>query len=208
LKFPPNGRTRYFHTKTITPPVSIPASAPCILVRRQKRANSTSGPKDAPKPAHAKDTMVNTELSGFHARKTATMAIPITVRRAAFMEAAVLILIFKKSWSRFWDTPEAAVKSWESAVDMVHARIPASTTPATSDSKKPFCPRRCANWMITVSDWELVVNIGIEPATEAPYPMIPIRMATHMEISTHTVAIRRESTSFFSSSIAMKRRRI
>ena len=33
-------------------------------------------------------------------------------------------------------------------------------------------------------------------------------MATHMEISTHTVAIRRESTSFFSSSIAMKRRRI
>ena len=60
----------------------------------------------------------------------------------------------------------------------------------------------------THQNWELVVNIGIEPATEAPYPMIPIRMATHMEISTHTVAIRRESTSFFSSSIAMKRRRI
>jgi len=109
------------------------------------------------------------------------MAIPITVKRAAFMEAAVLILIFKKSWSRFWDTPEAAVKSWESAVDMVHARMPARTTPAISDSKKPFCPRRWANWMITVSDWELVVNMGIEPATEAPYPMIPMRMAIWQE---------------------------
>ena len=38
--------------------------------------------------------------------------------------------------------------------------------------------------------------------------MIPIKIATHMEISTHTVAIRRERVSFFSSSIAMKRSRM
>ena len=60
------------------------------------------------------------------------------------MEAAVLILIFKKSCSRFWETPEAAVNSWESAVDMVHARIPARTTPATRESRKLCCPSRCA----------------------------------------------------------------
>ena len=78
-----------------------------------------------------------------------------TVRRAAIMEAAVLILIFKKSCSRFWETPEAAVNSWESAVDMVHARIPARTTPATKESRKLCCPNRCANWMMTVSDSEL-----------------------------------------------------
>ncbi len=38
-------------------------------------------------------------------------AMPITVRRAAIMEAFALILIFRKSCSRFWDTPEAAVRS-------------------------------------------------------------------------------------------------
>ena len=86
-----------FPTNTMTPPATMPAMAPGRLLRFQNRANSVTGPKDAPKPAQAKETMVNTELSGFHARTTATNAMPITVSLAARMEVLVSILIFKKS---------------------------------------------------------------------------------------------------------------
>ena len=178
------------------------------MLRFQNRAKSITGPKDAPKPAQAKDTMVNTELSGFQASRMATRAMPTTVRRAAVMDAFVSILIFRKSWSRFWDTPEAAVSSWESAVDMVQARIPARTTPATTDSRIPWRPSKSARRMITVSDSELDENMGIPPATEAPYPMMPIRMATNMEMTTQMDAIRRDVLSLSSWLMAMKRRRI
>ena len=37
-----------------------------------------TGPKAAPNPAHAKDTIPNTELDGFHAIKTPSMAMRIS----------------------------------------------------------------------------------------------------------------------------------
>ena len=37
LNTPPSGLMRYFQTKTIRPPQSIPASAPCQLQRFQKQ---------------------------------------------------------------------------------------------------------------------------------------------------------------------------
>lgn len=42
-----------FQMRTVQPPQKTPAIAPLIVVRRQKRLNSTSGPKEAPKPAQA-----------------------------------------------------------------------------------------------------------------------------------------------------------
>ena len=75
---PPRGRTPYFQTNTITPPEIMPARAPWRLLRFQNRAKSITGPKAAPKPAQAKDTMVNTELSGFQASRIATRAMPVS----------------------------------------------------------------------------------------------------------------------------------
>ena len=60
---PPIGAIRYFQTNTITPPEIMPARAPHLLARFQNRANRITGPNAAPKPAHAKDTTRNTELS-------------------------------------------------------------------------------------------------------------------------------------------------
>ena len=60
---------------TIAPPEIIPASAPCQFERLQKRANNTTGPNTAPKPAHAKETMPNTELFGSRAIKAAITAM-------------------------------------------------------------------------------------------------------------------------------------
>ena len=56
------GRTTNFHTNIVIPPETIPASAPCFVVRFQKSAARTTGPNAAPKPAQAKDTIWNTEL--------------------------------------------------------------------------------------------------------------------------------------------------
>ena len=100
LQTPPSLAMQNFHTKTITPPASLPAMAPCFVVRFQNREKSISGPKEAPKPAQAKETMRNTELSGFQARRIPIMAMPMTVPRAASMEWRVLSLMPKKSCSR------------------------------------------------------------------------------------------------------------
>ena len=89
----------------------MPASAPYLLERFQNRANTTTGPKDAPKPAHAKDTMPNTELLGSRARKIAMMEITITVIRAMVIAVFSEIFTLKKPRSRFWDTLEDAARS-------------------------------------------------------------------------------------------------
>ena len=123
--------------KPIAPPATMPARAPCLLVRFQNRAKRTTGPKAEPKPAQAKETIWKTELSGFQARKMPTMAMPMTVPRAASMEALGLSFLPKKSCTRSWDTLEAAASSWESAVDMVEAKMPARTKPAIRAKKMP-----------------------------------------------------------------------
>ena len=65
---PPRGRTRYFQMNTIAPPEIIPASAPCQFERLQKRANNTTGPNTAPKPA----LLAGTILAGILASTMST----------------------------------------------------------------------------------------------------------------------------------------
>ena len=77
----------------------------------QNRANTTTGPKDAPKPAHAKDTMPNTELLGSRARKMAMTEMTHTVIRAMVMAVFSEIFTLKKPRSRLWDTLEDAARS-------------------------------------------------------------------------------------------------
>ena len=80
---PPKGLTRYFQINTIAPPAITPAIAPSFVVLFQKSAVSVSAPNAPPKPAHANDTIPNTELEGSLARNTATSATPISANLAA-----------------------------------------------------------------------------------------------------------------------------
>ena len=64
---PPSFDIPYFHTNIIIPPVIIPDIIPYLLAFFQNKAHKTTGPNVAPKPAHANDTISNTELSGFDA---------------------------------------------------------------------------------------------------------------------------------------------
>ena len=91
----------------------------------------------APKPAQAKETMAKTLLLGSEARKTAIMAMQITVPRATSMVCLGVSFMPKTSWSRFSENAEEAASSWESAVDMVAARIPARMRPATMAASQP-----------------------------------------------------------------------
>ena len=202
------GAIRYFQTKTITAPATMPARAPGLLVRFQNREKRTTGPKEAPKPAQAKETMRNTELSGFQARKAAITAMMATVIRAAVRDCLAVILMPRKSCIRSWDIPAAAVSSWESAVDMVEAMMPASTTPATMAKRGPNWLSRLDSWMMTVSDSALVDRKGMLPALETLRPMMPMRMATNMAMTTQMEAMRREIFSFCPSSMAMNRSRM
>ena len=70
-----------FHTNTLTPPATMPATAPAWVVRFQNRENSISGPKVAPKPAQAKETMLNITLFSSMAITMAMAAITSRVMR-------------------------------------------------------------------------------------------------------------------------------
>jgi len=82
------------------------------------------------------------------------------------MEDFWLSLMPKNSSNRFWYTLDAAVSSWESAVDMVAARIPARITPAVKARNTPFFAIRSDSWMTMVSASALVVRKGILPAAD------------------------------------------
>src|SRR5574344_534329 len=85
---------RYFQTKIITPPVINPAIAPCLFDRFQKSERSTTGPNEAPKPAHANETIWNTELSGSLAMNMEMIEIMTTVSFAIITEVLSLSFFF------------------------------------------------------------------------------------------------------------------
>ena len=205
---PPKGRTRNFHTNTITPPLTRPVSAPGRVVRFQNRQHSISGPNAPPKPAHAKLTIWNTLELGSCASRMATIEIPRIVARATSRLCLVLSLMCRKSCTRFWLTLELAASSWLSAVDMVAARMPARIKPATMLNKTPFWLIKCVICTMMVSLSPLLASRGTRPALVMALPTMPINTATAMEITTHTLAIRRLSLSLSSSSMAIKRSRI
>ena len=94
---PPSGRTRYFHTNTITPPATIPDIAPASVLLFQNNAQSITAPKAAPNPAHANDTIPNTLEFGFLAINTATTAIATIVSLAVKRLFFSSISTWKKS---------------------------------------------------------------------------------------------------------------
>ena len=82
-----------------------------MVLRFQNSANSTTGPKVAPKPAQAKDTIWKTELFLSQARTTATAAISTKVTFAIIMEARLVVLMRNRPLMMFSDTLEEAAKS-------------------------------------------------------------------------------------------------
>ena len=204
---PPSGLIRYFQTKTIRPPTSIPASAPCQLQRFQNSAQSITAPNAPPNPAHAKLTMPKTLESGSRASTTPTTLTHTMVRRAANRLCFSLSLRCANSCKMFWETLDAAASIWLSAVDMVAARIPARMRPASTAANAPWALMRLAMRTMRVSLVEPLRNSST-PALVMPRPTMPMTMEAVMAMTTHTEAMRRLRTSFFSSSMAMKRSRM
>ena len=178
------------------------------MVLLQNSEKRTSGPNAAPNPAQANETMRNTELSGFHARNTAIMAMMRSESLATRIRLFSLSFTWKKEVRISCDTELDAARSCESAVDIVEAMMPDRIRPAISAGKNPKLLRRWAISMITVSEEPDDVSSPITPALVMPSPIRPIRIATPMAMTTQILAIRLESFSFRSSSIAMNRRRI
>ena len=82
-----------FHAKTITAPPIIPAIAPYLFILFQNTDVITTGPNEAPSPAHAFETSPKTELSGSNAIITPITAMAITDKRPTrsfFLSSAFL----------------------------------------------------------------------------------------------------------------------
>ena len=205
---PPMGLSRYFQMNTTAPPDTIPASTPHLVVRFQNSAVSMAGAKVAPKPAQAKDTMVNTELLGSRARNTAITEMAMTVTRATHMVVLEDSFTPKTSLTRSSDTLEDAVSSWLSAVDMVEARIPAMIRPAISAVSTPWVLSRSAILTMTASAALLEPKVSISPTRDMARPTTPMVTATVMEMTTQILPMRREIFSLLASLMPIKRSRI
>ncbi len=130
-------------------------------------------------------------------------AITRTVIRAVSMPVFSSMSLISTSFKIFWDALEDAARSWESAVDMVAARMPARITPATRAASTPCLEIRSEIVMRMVSASS---RAGMEPAFVMALPITPIKIATAMEITTQTEATLLDSFSFSASSMAIKRR--
>ena len=127
---PPSLAIPNFHMNIIAPPAIIPDTIPYLLALFQKSEQRTTGPNAAPKPAHANETILNTELVGSSAKNIDITDITTTVSLATSIDVFLDILICNTSTARFCDIADEAARSCESAVDMVAARIPARIIPA------------------------------------------------------------------------------
>ena len=107
---PPIGAIRNFQINTIELPPSIPAMAPAMLVLFQKREKSISGPKVAPKPAQAKDTMVNITLFSSRAIRAAMTAISARVILETHITCLSVASFLIIPWKIFFDTEEDAIR--------------------------------------------------------------------------------------------------
>ena len=93
-------------------------------------------------------------------------------------------------------------------MDIVAARMPDRIMPAMTAKNTPCRLIRSERRMMIVSASALPVRNGSFPAADTLYPITPMDTAMNMEITTHTVARRRDWFSSFSLRIAMKRSRI
>ena len=202
---PPRGRTANFQMNTMAPPPSIPARAPQRLARRQNRAHSTTAPKAPPKPAQAKETIWNTEELGSRARITPMTEITSRVSRAKRMP--VLSLIFRPNtpFRMFSDTEEEAASSWLSQVDMVQARMPAMTTPASSAGRMPKVDSLVAMAIRMRSESS---TAAMAPLRTMAMPSTPMKMAMPMAMVTQMEPTRRLTLSFLGSWMPMNRSRM
>ena len=87
---------------TVAAPESIPAMAPARVVRFQKSENSSSGPKVAPKPAQAKDTMVKITLFSSSAMMIPMAATTRSVMREMTMTCLSVASFLKIPGRYFW----------------------------------------------------------------------------------------------------------
>ena len=90
---------------------------------------------------------------------------------------------------------------------MVAARMPAKIRPARTAASMPWPLIRLAMRTMRVSLDEPLKNSSA-PALVMPRPTTPMTMEAVIAMTTHTEAMRRLRTSFFSSSMAMKRSRM
>ena len=82
-----------FHKITVSPPTIIPVIAGIFCIGLLDFTHKIiSGPKQAPNPAQAYDTIDNMVLSGFHASKTTTNP---TITIIILFIVTVLFTIFK-----------------------------------------------------------------------------------------------------------------
>ena len=106
---PPKGLSASFQRNTITPPVTIPATAPAWVVRFQNREKSMMGPNTAPKPAQAKETMVKMTLFSSMAMITPTTAISSRMIRLMVITCLSEASFLRMPLKMFRETAEAAI---------------------------------------------------------------------------------------------------
>ena len=99
-------------------------------MRFQNRHRSISGPKAAPKPAHANDVMPKIVELEFQAIAMATMVMSTSVMREHHMTCFSVASFLNTPRYRFWLTALAEISRYESEDEIAAASTPAQAKPA------------------------------------------------------------------------------
>lgn len=124
-------KATWFQIIVTAVPETSPEITPCFVVLFQKSERRSGGPNDAPRPPQAKSTSQKTySLARAPKMSAAATRIKTTMRLRKtslfWLRDFPLAIIF---WYMSRTTPEDATRSWESAVDMMAARIDAVMMP-------------------------------------------------------------------------------
>ena len=114
---------------TVAVPDSMPAIAPYLLVRLQYSEVSISGPKDAPRPAHAYETTWKIEEFWSNATTMPKMNMTSSVMRATIITWRSVALRCSSPRKMFSPTAEAPMIMYEDEELMDAAKMPDTTMP-------------------------------------------------------------------------------
>ena len=106
---PPSLLITSFQRNTMPAPPTMLAIAPALVVLFQKREKSMMGPKVAPKPAQAKETILKITLSLSSAMTAAITAITQRVILETHITCLSVAFFLNTPWNMFLETEDAAI---------------------------------------------------------------------------------------------------
>ncbi len=137
----------FFHTNTPANPETIPATAPAKFVRFQKSEKQHERAESCAKTGPGVGDDAEDGGIGIGRQEGSMMATTMIVARDTQSTCLSVASFFRTPLKKFCEMAEEVIKSCESEVLIVAARMPERITPTRTTRMPEYWPRSCAMMM-------------------------------------------------------------